>query len=617
MKIENKFLVVPQIIMMLILLVITTFISIYIINNIFIDLEENQVSESNIRLNAAVNQEISRIDTLTGDWAAWDDSYFFAENLNPEFVDINFNEGYLDTIDFDFMVYTNKDGDVLFIRRIDDNGEDTSTIGEFDSINIRDNLEHLNAQNDSVGGLIKIKDKIALVAINRITKSDGSGDDDNYLMGGKYLDSQFADELSQILHFSVMIYNYDSFNFTNLEARDGYYLQRKSTFISSYIIVNDMDEKPVAVLTANLNREIFNSGIRAVKLFIVVVFLFALIFFIVAFFAGRILFKKIINQINQIKNSAEKISMGNYDFERIESNDEIGELSESFVKMANQLKIAKQNVDEINSKLENEVKHQTLQLNNKLEELEKTKLAIYNMMDDLRESNKNLKQTDVAKSEFLNIVSHELKTPLTAMVAHLDVLDDLKDNLSEQEMHSLEAIRRNASQLRLLISNILEISRMESGKFELARNKLDIKKILLDVTESLEVLAKQKNIKLITKIDELPQFEFDDTRISEVMNNLITNAIKFTENGKIIIEARKLDDCVEVKVKDTGIGIPEDKLKNMFEKFYQVDASLSRRYGGTGLGLSITKKIVEAHGGKISVESKVGEGSTFTFTLPI
>jgi signal transduction histidine kinase len=246
-----------------------------------------------------------------------------------------------------------------------------------------------------------------------------------------------------------------------------------------------------------------------------------------------------------------------------------------------------------------------------------TKKAVINMLDDLKEANENLKQLDKSKSEFLNIVSHELKTPLTAIIAHLDVLDDLKKNLTPQELSSFEAIRRNTDQLRILISNILEISRIESGKFELAVTKVNLKEMINSIVEELKILAKQKNIELKSEVGSIPLIEGDDTRIHEIINNLVSNATKFTEKGEIKIKAEKKGKFIEVSVSDTGIGIPPDKMKNLFQKFYQVDPSIGRRYGGTGLGLSITKKMVEMHHGTISVSSTLGKGSTFKFTLPV
>ena len=168
-----------------------------------------------------------------------------------------------------------------------------------------------------------------------------------------------------------------------------------------------------------------------------------------------------------------------------------------------------------------------------------------------------------------------------------------------------------------MINNILEVSRIASGKFELNKNEVDVeKKINMEVT-NLRILANNKGIRLNTKIDKLPIITTDELRFEEVLNNLIGNAIKFTENGSVTLEAKRDGDFISISVTDTGIGIPEDKIKYLFSNFYQVNSSLDRKYGGTGLGLSITKKIVESQGGKISVTSEFGKGSIFTFTLPI
>jgi signal transduction histidine kinase len=592
--------------------------SFYLINNVFIKFEEDQVKVDNLRFSMAVNQESERLSNYANDWAQWDDSYYFAHDLNYDFVDRNFYEGYLERVDLDFIIYLNKEGSVLFAYWIDDSGYESFLLDNFENSSLNKLILPINQnQNKKLNGFINVNNEVALISVKELTLSDGLGADEYYFLVGKYLDEDFADKITKIVDFPVMFYDYESFNFSNVVAKADYYLEKDSEFVNSYFIKYDLYENPVIILNAKIKRDIFKTGISTVKIFLIAILLIGLVVVFSSILMGRLLFRKILLQINYLQKSANEIAKGNYDFEIVKSNDELGELSDSFVKMADQLKVVRQKVDEINLKQKEEIERQTSELKIKVEELEKVKTAVYNMMDDLTESNINLKQIDVAKSEFLNIVSHELKTPLTALVAHLDVLDDLKSNLSEQELHSLDAIRRNASNLRLLIGNILEISRMESGKFELTKNKMDIKKIILDVTENLKILSKQKNIEIINELDDLPEFEFDDTRIKEVLNNLLTNALKFTEQGSIIVKAEKIDDFVNVSVKDTGIGIPEDKIKNLFTKFYQVDASISRRYGGTGLGLSITKKIVEAHGGKMSVESKLGEGTKFSFTLPL
>ncbi len=306
----------------------------------------------------------------------------------------------------------------------------------------------------------------------------------------------------------------------------------------------------------------------------------------------------------------------NYKISKL-SSDEIGELASAFNQMVKDLKKSKAELEKYSKNLEKDVAYRTKELNEKLKEIEDTKTATLNMMEDLQEANEELKELDKAKSNFLNVISHELKTPLTAISAHLDVLDILKSNLGKQEIKSLEAIKRNEGQLKMLIGNILEVARMESNKFELNLGKMNLKSLINEIVKNLNVLAKQKGIEIKTEIGELPAITADRNRVKEIITNLISNAIKFTEKGSIILKAKKQGRFVLVSVTDTGIGIPKEDINKLFQKFYQVDSSIGRRYGGTGLGLSITKQLVEAHGGKIWVKSTLGKGSTFSFTLPI
>jgi len=144
-----------------------------------------------------------------------------------------------------------------------------------------------------------------------------------------------------------------------------------------------------------------------------------------------------------------------------------------------------------------------------------------------------------------------------------------------------------------------------------------LEKIITEVKNNLEILASKKGLKIIIDVGKMPKVILDKMRIREILNNLISNSIKFTEKGWIKVKAERKDSSVVISVIDTGVGIPKDKIKNLFQKFYQISGSIGRRYGGTGLGLAITKQLVELQGGKISVKSESGKGSTFSLTLPI
>ena len=267
--------------------------------------------------------------------------------------------------------------------------------------------------------------------------------------------------------------------------------------------------------------------------------------------------------------------------------------------------------------LRKEVNKKTKELNKKVKELFKSNIKQKRIAHQLKNANEELKELDSAKSNFLNMISHELKTPLTAIYAHLDLLDDLKGNFSEQQLKSLDAIIRNSSQLKMLIENILEIARIEANKFELDLSEVDVNSLIAEVTENLSILSNKKGVRLLKKQQKIPLITADYNRTREILLNLISNAIKFTNNGSIIVQSRRHGRFILVSVTDSGTGIPKEKLSKLFQKFYQVDPPASRSYGGTGLGLSITKQLVELQGGKVDVKSKLGKGSTFSFTLPI
>ena len=335
---------------------------------------------------------------------------------------------------------------------------------------------------------------------------------------------------------------------------------------------------------------------------------------LLAFFLAR----KITEPIKMLWDATKEMEKGNFDVHAdINTKDEIGRLASEFNVMSVMIKKSRDDMKEYSKNLELKVEERTTELKVRMADLENSRKAALNIMDDLSESNQHLKDLDKAKTDFLNMASHELKTPLTAMSAYLDVLEDYNAQYNKEQLGGLDAIKRNSNQLKILINNILEVSRIASGKFELNKNEVDVeKKINMEVT-NLRILANNKGIRLNTKIDKLPIITTDELRFEEVLNNLIGNAIKFTENGSVTLEAKRDGDFISISVTDTGIGIPEDKIKYLFSNFYQVNSSLDRKYGGTGLGLSITKKIVESQGGKISVTSEFGKGSIFTFTLPI
>ncbi len=239
---------------------------------------------------------------------------------------------------------------------------------------------------------------------------------------------------------------------------------------------------------------------------------------------------------------------------------------------------------------------------------------------ELEKANKELKKVDKMKSDFVSTVSHELRTPLTSIKNAVDLLAKEKDwLLPEVQQRFLTMARRNIDRLARMINDILDFSKLEAGKLEVHFSEMSLNNVFRNVMATFQPQANANSIKLEMVYPEvLPTVYGDPDRIEQVLCNLLSNAFKFTpKGGQIIVSAKKEPQAVKVTVTDTGIGIPSDSQKRIFERFYQVGDSLTRTSTGTGLGLSIAKQLVEAHGGSISLESEAGKGTRFSFTLPV
>lgn len=231
-----------------------------------------------------------------------------------------------------------------------------------------------------------------------------------------------------------------------------------------------------------------------------------------------------------------------------------------------------------------------------------------------------LKEVDRLKSDFLTSMSHELRTPLNSIIGFADILlQGIDGDLSENAFTDISAIHNSGKHLLALINGILDLSKIEAGRMELSRNALNINDIFQEVSVSVSALLKEKPVKLIRRsAADLPMIWADHLRLTQIVINLVSNAIKFTDEGSVTLAAEMYTkDMMHITVTDTGIGIPEDKYDLVFEHFRQIDSRNSRKYQGTGMGLAIAKQLAELHGGEMWVDSVVGQGSTFHFTIPV
>jgi signal transduction histidine kinase len=311
-----------------------------------------------------------------------------------------------------------------------------------------------------------------------------------------------------------------------------------------------------------------------------------------------ILTRKIILPLEKLTQTALEISQGNFDISpNINDHNELGVLAQAFEKMTQEIKESFHNLEKSNQELESRVEKRTA-------ELKKAMLAA--------------DKANQAKSQFLANMSHELRTPLNGILGMAQILQ-YSDHLTPQELEEINIIYQSGSHLLTLINDILDLSKIESGKFTLDPQEFDLPDLLQSIVKLCEFQAKSKNLEFISNIDpQLPlMVKTDQTRLRQVLINLLSNAIKFTETGSVTFNAISVSfqpnlTKIKFEVKDTGIGIAQEDIEKIFLPFEQVNLK-KYQVGGTGLGLAISQKLVNLMGSKIQISSEIKVGSIFSF----
>jgi CheY-like chemotaxis protein/signal transduction histidine kinase/HAMP domain-containing protein len=271
------------------------------------------------------------------------------------------------------------------------------------------------------------------------------------------------------------------------------------------------------------------------------------------------------------------------------------------------------------AKLAKDISQKNQELKNQSEEIQQASHELQKQNQALEQQRVRIEEANRLKSEFLSNMSHELRTPLNSVMALSRVLImQAKNKLSDEEANYLKIIERNGKNLLSLINDILDLSKIEAGKLDIRPRWFSIKSTVEIIMERLELLATEKGLTLSLNIPEdLPKIESDESRVHQILQNLIGNAVKFNEKGAVTVSIHHDHDNIAIDIIDTGIGISQKDLPYIFEEFRQVDGSSSRRYDGTGLGLAIVYKTAMILGGNITVQSELGKGSTFRLNLPV
>lgn len=365
-------------------------------------------------------------------------------------------------------------------------------------------------------------------------------------------------------------------------------------------------------LQGQLEANVFQQRMFELKMDVLFVTLGVIgIGFLLTLIFTRILLKP----IEELASATEKIAEGDLSQAvKIRSRDEIGDLARAFNQMTLQLKDSR-------NELESRVEERTRQLEGNIAELNHARTVTLKMLENLQSAkmelervNLELKEADETRMKFIGMASHELKTPLTAIKANIDFIlsgrgGAVPDNLKPH----LLTIQRNTNRIQGTMDHMLDLTRIKSGRLPLYPEPISLSEVIGGYIH--EVKPVEKNIIIEVDIPGDLTLYADRNRLHDIFINLLSNAFKFTpEGGKVsVFASQRGKDEILHEVRDTGMGIPKDKLQKVFEEFYQAEGG---KYGGTGLGLSIAKRVIEEHGGKIWVDSRPGEGSIFYFTLP-
>ncbi len=335
----------------------------------------------------------------------------------------------------------------------------------------------------------------------------------------------------------------------------------------------------------------------------------------VGFLLTLIFTRILLKPIEQLASATENIAEGDLSQTvKIRSRDEIGDLARAFNQMILQLKDSRNG-------LENKVEERTRQLAENITELNNARTVTLKMLENLQSAkvelervNLELREADEARMKFIGMASHELKTPLTAIKANIDFILSEKGGKVPDDLRSqLLTIQRNTKRIQETMDHMLDLTRIKSGHLLIKQAPIPLFEAVEEYIHEIKPVDKKLNIQV-----DVPKHLLvyaDRNRLHDIFINLLSNAFKFTpEGGTVSIIARQKNGDILHKIRDTGVGIPEDKHQKIFQEFYQAEGG---KYGGTGLGLSIAKRMIEAHGGNIWVESSPGRGSAFFFTLPV
>lgn len=561
---------------------------------------EQQSSLANIeRVLNNLADEIEELGVITADQAYQADGYAFVRGDNPTYPQDHWTAAALDNLDIDIVAISDSDGGIRYVNfsRTEQSALAEALARHFNRV-IEDNLIGSDDPTGAVEGMIRLPDGgLALIATRAVLRNaDREGPPSGLLTFIRMLDDEEIGALRDDLKLDIEFYLFGSPTLPadvraaagQLSAASPLTVQiASSEIIHGYGLIFDLDQQPIGYVKIRLPRSVFLGGWGAVRQMSLVI---AGIGITLCLMVYLVLNHVVIDRFTRLSRFVEDIRQTGNTAPRlvVSSDDEISRLEHNINSMLDQIEV---------SQIELKSNNQTLSTAY-LQAEEATRL----------------------KSEFLAKISHELRTPLTAILGYTElILEGINGKIDEDARESLVRVHESGHHLLNIVNDLLDLSSIEANALFLQEHEYDLRAMIESLHGEMAVVARQQHVNFEAWVaDSVPsRLLGDEQRVRQIINNLLSNAFKFTSMGSVRLEVFCTDILLKIQVADTGIGIEPEMLKHIFQSFRQGDNSTTRRYGGVGLGLSIVQHLVRAMEGYVKVESVTGKGSTFIVTLPL
>ncbi len=580
----------------------------HIISRSYSKLEQEQVLTNVERLQKIVTQEVEDLSSVTKDWGWWNDTYAYAKDGNAAYEEDNFTASGYDEISVDFIAVFNTSSQIIYAGQLDPAKHEIVALSDNIVQSLKEQAQKFNPHEITSGtsGTLLLEGQPAIISFQHILQNGHVGPSRGTFVMGRFVNEAKLASFSETTRLSVESYLYGETALPTdvQQAQASLEDQKTEAFqvlsekeIAGYSLISDLSEQPILLLKTGMERKIYAQGKTSLNYYLWSIMLMGAVVCALTMLLLRFLVLSRIENLSAQVNTV-RTNLGDRRQVYLSGQDELSALAVTI----------NQTFDQLNQ--------QTQALSAAKQTAEEARVIA-------EEAKETADKANHAKSSFLANMSHELRTPMNAILGFTQVLNREK-TLSSYQREKLSIINRSGEHLLSLINDVLDMSKIESGRIELNPTSFDLFHLLETLEDMLQLKAQSQDIELVVDRDiSLPRYVFTDERkLRQVLLNLLSNALKFTQQGTVTL-AVKCGAGPSIKaqqllfsVTDTGAGISSDQIETVFQPFVQTDSG-RKSQEGTGLGLPISRKFVALMGGILSASSELGKGSTFAFDVEV